>query len=68
VDEGKEPPLEAVGSGIGPPRVRSRQSRRDTIVAEIQRNRRGGHTVPTWVLAAVLGALVLAFVALLVFG
>jgi len=68
VDEGKEPPLEAVGSSVGPPRIRSAQSRRDKIVSEIERNRQGGHTVPTWVLAAVLGAIILGFVAVLVFG
>jgi hypothetical protein len=33
--------------------------KRDRIHAEIQRNRSGGHKVPTWVLVAVL-ALILA--------
>jgi hypothetical protein len=33
--------------------------RRERIRAEIRRNREGGHKIPTWVLAAVLG-LVLA--------
>jgi len=68
VAEDREPPLEAVGSSVGPPRIRSAHSRRDKIVAEIERNRQGGHTVPTWVLAAILGAIVLGFVAILVFG
>ena len=35
------------------------ERKRDRIRAEIQRNRSGGHRVPTWVLVAVL-ALVLA--------
>jgi hypothetical protein len=42
------------------------QRRRDKIVEEIQRNRRGEYTVPTWVLAAVLVAIVGGFVLLLV--
>jgi hypothetical protein len=64
----KEPPLEAMGSSTGPPRIWSRQSRRDRIVAEILRNRQGGHKIPTWVLAALLGLIILGFVALLIFG
>ena len=42
------------------------QRRRDKIVEEIQRNRRGEYTVPTWVLAAILVAIVGGFVLLLV--
>jgi hypothetical protein len=41
------------------------QRRRDKIVEEIQRNRRGEYTVPTWVLAALLAAIVGGFIALL---
>jgi hypothetical protein len=41
--------------------------RREKIIAEIQANRRGEYTVPTWVLTACLAALVLAVVAVLVF-
>ena len=40
--------------------------KRDRIRAEIQRNRAGGHRVPTWVLAAALGLIVLAWLALIV--
>jgi hypothetical protein len=40
--------------------------RRDRIRAEIQRNRAGGHRVPTWVLAAVLGLILLAWLYLIV--
>jgi len=42
------------------------QRRRNKIVEEIQRNRRGEYTVPTWVLAAILVAIVGGFVLLLV--
>jgi hypothetical protein len=41
--------------------------RREKIVAEIQRNRRGEYTVPTWVLAALLAAIVLGVAALAIF-
>jgi hypothetical protein len=44
------------------------QRRRDRIVEEIQRNRRGEYTVPTWVLAAILLAIVVGFIALLAFS
>ncbi len=40
--------------------------RRDRIVAEIEKNRRGGHAAPTWALAAILLALVGAWAALIV--
>ena len=39
--------------------------RRDRIVAEVQRNRRGEYKVPTWVLAAVLLAIIAAWAALI---
>jgi len=42
--------------------------RRTKIIAEIERNRRGEYTVPTWVLAAVLILLVGGWLALMVFG
>ena len=42
------------------------QRRRNKIVEEIQRNRRGEYTVPTWVLAAILVAIVGGFILLLV--
>jgi len=50
-----------------PDEVRSNfmQRRRDKIVEEIQRNRRGEYVVPTWVLAAILLAIVAGFIALL---
>jgi hypothetical protein len=41
--------------------------RRERIVQEIQANRRGEYTVPTWVLTAALAAIVLGMVALVVF-
>ncbi|HEY2794750.1 MAG TPA: hypothetical protein VGJ28_20485 [Micromonosporaceae bacterium] len=49
------------------PRVDRVNQRRDRIVAEIQRNRRGENAIPTWVLAAVLVLIVVGFTALVVF-
>jgi hypothetical protein len=37
------------------------QRKRDRIRAEIQRNRAGGHKIPTWAMAAVLGAVLLGW-------
>ena len=42
------------------------QRRRDRYVAEIQRNRVGGHRIPTWVLAAALFTLVALWAAVIV--
>jgi hypothetical protein len=42
--------------------------RRDRIVAEIARNRRGEYRVPTWVLVAILVAFVAAWAALIIFS
>lgn len=41
------------------------QRKRDRIRAEIQRNRRGGHRIPTWVLAAFLGAFLVLWIVVL---
>jgi hypothetical protein len=41
------------------------QRRRDKFVAEIERNRQGGHKIPTWVLAAALLAFVAAWAAVI---
>ena len=44
---------------------RSRVDRkRDRIRSEIRRNRDGGHRVPTWVLAAILGLILLGWLVL----
>jgi hypothetical protein len=52
-----------------PEDVRGRvDRRRDKIVAEIERNRRGEHRVPTWVLALVLVMLVAAIAVFVIFG
>lgn len=40
--------------------------RRDKIVEEVQRNRRGEYTVPTWVLAAALVAMIAGLVVLVI--
>jgi hypothetical protein len=37
------------------------QRRRDRFVAEIHRNREGGHRIPTWVLALALLAFITAW-------
>jgi hypothetical protein len=37
------------------------ERRRARIRAEIKRNREGGHRIPTWVLATVLGLLLLGW-------
>ena len=42
------------------------QRRRDRVRVEIQRNRAGGHRIPTWVLAAVLGLILLGWLYLIV--
>jgi len=41
------------------------ERRRARIRAEIRRNRKGGHKIPTWVLAAVLGLLLVGWVYLI---
>jgi hypothetical protein len=38
------------------------ERRRERIRAEIRRNREGGHKIPTWVLAAVLGLFVAGWI------
>ncbi len=43
------------------------QRRRNKIVEEIERNRRGEYKVPTWVLAVILVAIILAFAAMIYF-
>ncbi|GIJ32770.1 hypothetical protein ACN26Z_18170 [Verrucosispora sp. WMMD703] len=44
------------------------ERRRDKIRAEIERNRRGEYTVPTWVLAVALALIVGAWAALIIFA
>ncbi len=43
------------------------QRRREKIVAEIEANRRGEYTVPTWVLTLILFAIIGAVAALVIF-
>ncbi|MBV1852942.1 hypothetical protein [Catellatospora tritici] len=43
------------------------ERRRNKIYEEIERNRRGEYTVPTWVLAALLGLAVAAIAAIVIF-
>ena len=42
------------------------QRRRERARAEIERNRLGGHRVPTWVLIAALAAMVAAWAAVII--
>ena len=42
------------------------QSRRDKTVAEIERNRSGDYKVPTWVLGAILAAIVIFWAVILI--
>lgn len=52
-----------------PEDVRGRvDRRRDNIVAEIERNRRGDYRVPTWALALVLIVMVAAVAMFVIFG
>lgn len=53
-----------------PGRVRQSwlERRREKVVAEIQRNRRGEYTVPTWVLAALLLLFLAGWAALIIFS
>jgi hypothetical protein len=44
------------------------ERRRDKIVAEIERNRRGEYKVPTWVLVAALAAIVVAWLLVIILG
>ncbi len=44
------------------------QNRREKAIAEIQRNRRGEYTVPTWVLTGALVAILAAWAAIIVFA
>ncbi|MDI1464527.1 hypothetical protein QEZ54_26510 [Catellatospora sp. KI3] len=44
------------------------ERRRNKIYAEIERNRRGEYTVPTWVLAVLLGLAVAAIAAIIICG
>ncbi len=43
------------------------ERKRDKIRREIERNRQGGHKIPTWVLAAILGLLLLGWLYLILF-
>jgi hypothetical protein len=56
-------------AGGGDPTQRSwLQRRRDKVVEEIERNRRGDHKVPTWVLTVILLAFVAAWVSVIAFA
>jgi hypothetical protein len=42
--------------------------RREKIIAEIERNRQGDYKVPTWVLAAILVAFLVAWAVVIIFA
>jgi hypothetical protein len=42
------------------------ERKRDRIRAEVQRNRAGGHKIPTWVLSVLLGLIVSGWIYLIV--
>ena len=42
------------------------ERRREKVVEEILRNRRGDYKVPTWVLAAILAAVVIGWASLII--
>jgi hypothetical protein len=44
------------------------ERRREKVIAEIQRNRRGEYTVPTWVLAVLLLLFLAGWAALIIFA
>ncbi|GIJ24874.1 hypothetical protein Vqi01_00360 [Micromonospora qiuiae] len=52
--------------GQGTERQNWHERRRDKIRAEIERNRRGEYTIPTWVLALALALIVGAWIALVI--
>jgi hypothetical protein len=51
----------------GDVRMNYLQRRRNKIVEEIERNRRGEYTVPTWVLSVTLIAIIAGFAAMIYF-
>ncbi|HET8680829.1 MAG TPA: hypothetical protein VFM54_02975 [Micromonosporaceae bacterium] len=61
--ERKQAPQEVPERSYTEARMGWAQRRREKIVAEIERNRRGDHKVPTWVLVLVLVAFVAAWAA-----
>ena len=44
------------------------ERKRERIRSQVERDRRGGHKVPTWVLAVILGAIVLGWLCLILLG
>ncbi|MET0425521.1 MAG: hypothetical protein ABW046_16745 [Actinoplanes sp.] len=58
-----QPPAERTSEDVAWGRV---QRKRERIAAEIRRNRAGGHKIPTWALAAVLGLVLAGWLFLLI--
>jgi hypothetical protein len=51
-----------------PPKPGLVQRRKQKIADEIARNRRGDYSVPTWVLALILGVFLAGWIGLIVFS
>ena len=67
--ESTPPPTEPDAEKSRPARRKGwAQKRREKVVAEIDRNRRGDYKVPTWVLTVALVVLVVGWTTLIVFG
>ena len=66
MNEHSEPDRPAAFSGAGEEKPGYLERRRERIRAEVQRNRRGGHAVPTWVMALALVLIVGAWLYLII--
>ena len=64
-EQSPQPPEERTSEDV---KLNWADRRREKIVEEIQRNRRGEYTVPTWVLAAALAAIVAAWLAIIIWA
>ena len=58
-------PEPSLGRRVGDAVRRRYERRRQRMKDEIQRNRQGGHTVPTWVLWAILVLIVVGWLVLI---
>lgn len=67
-DEPERPPRPMPGDLRWPAKEGWVQRRRRKVIDEVARNRRGEYRIPTWVLGTVLGVVVLAWVAVILFA
>jgi hypothetical protein len=66
VSDAQQPHPQVSGAQSHPDRRSWLERRRAKVVEEIARNRRGGHAVPTWVLAVILLAIVAGWAAVII--